>query len=506
MKISINEIFSIGWHSGLIDFKNQSSDFSIEYKSITADSRKAVFGSIFFAFDGIQHPGKNYIPDALKNQISAVFVDQKYESELNEIEKNCNVPFFYSDNFKEMAAKTISLLYQNPSSRIKCIGITGTNGKTTIAWAIYSILKKLNKRPGYIGTIGIELPDESILTSLTTPPVDEMHRLLHLANLQHGDFMVTEASSHGLSQGRLAGISWDIVMFTNLTEDHRDYHKTMDDYYLAKKILFKNWADNYKNSNGAAIINTDDDYGNQLFKWLKTSYPELTTISVGKKSAMVKIISISPSWKGYHTQIEFNGNTYILRSKCIGSFNIYNLTMAFIGLVQLGFHSDEVLHHMENFTGAPGRMEMYHKINGGMILVDYAHTPDALKKSLETLKELQPEKLVVVFGCGGDRDREKRSQMGKIADENADFTILTNDNPRTEKPEMIIDQIKSGISKNNYKVIFDRRQAIEEAIYNLQSNEVLLIAGKGHEDYQILPEGKIKFSDSEVVRETICKI
>lgn len=509
MKITVKEVLACGWHSCF-----PFSDERIVYERVTADSRKTAQGCLFFAFDGIKSPGKNYIPDAIANRAAAVFVDEKYETGLTELEKSCEIPFFYCADFTSRAAATISMLYQNPSAKMRCIGVTGTNGKTTIAWAIYSVLKDLGRKPSYVGTIGIELPDESVAASLTTPPIDEMHRLLHAAYLQNGDFFVAEASSHGLSQGRLAAINWNIAVFTNLTEDHRDYHKTMDDYYSAKKILFECWAKTFQDNihrrentspKGAAVINTDDKYGERLFDWLKTTYSNLPVISVGK-NGMAKIVSISPSWNGYHAMIEFSGRTYNLRSRCIGAFNIYNLTTAFIALLQLGFTSGEILTRLESFTGAPGRMEMHRKPNASMVVVDYAHTPDALKKSLETLRELQPEKIVVIFGCGGDRDRDKRSQMGKIADEYADFTIITNDNPRTENPKKIIDEIKSGIVGKDFKVIFDRRQAIEEAVAKLNTGQVLLIAGKGHEDYQILPEGKIKFSDGEVVREAICKI
>jgi len=515
MQITIQEILALGWRTRLAPSPGQK----IVYEDITADSRKVAPKSVFFAFDGIKSAGKMYIPQAAQNGACAIFTDAKYESQLADMETAFQIPFFYAEAFKEIAPKTMASLYHAPASKMGCIGITGTNGKTTIAWALYSALKRLGRKPSYVGTIGIELPTESSPNPLTTPPLDEMHRLTYVARLQGGDYFISETSSHGLIQGRLDGIDWDIAIFTNLTEDHRDYHKTMEDYYLAKRILFEKWAESargdlHKAVDGAslkkltrtAIINTDDEYGLTLFNWLKTSYPELPVVGIGKNSAAAaKIVSINPAWSGYEACLEFSNATYRLKSKCIGEFNIYNLAMTFAALLALGFDPAQALAALEDFTGAPGRMEMYHKPNGGMILVDYAHTPDALKKALQTLRQLQPTRLVVVFGCGGDRDRGKRSQMGKISEDHADFTFITNDNPRSEDPVEIVAQIASGRSGKNYKIIYDRRRAIEEAVAGLEADEVLLVAGKGHEDYQVLSGATIHFSDGEVVKEALCK-
>ena len=501
MRIQIKQILDLGWHG------NFSAD-EIVYDEVWADSRKIKPGSIFFAFDGLKVAGSSFVGEALEKKAAAIFVDKKYEKEINEISKNSNIPVFYSGNFSEMAGRTISCLYNYPTSNMACIGITGTNGKTTIAWVIYSALKALKKKSAYVGTIGIELPENKISASHTTPPVDEVHRLAYHAREQGGEYFVMETSSHGLAQGRLAGVDWTIAMFTNLTEDHRDYHATMEEYFLSKKILFKQWLDCYKKSGNArfaAIINSDDAYGVRLLEWLKSQDENLPLISVGKNGSL-KISAIRTSWEGYEADLEFKGAKYTLKSKCIGNYNIYNLAMSFACLAQLGFNPPDFLAQLELFQGAPGRMQRFQKTNGSVIFVDYAHTPDALEKSIKTLRELNPGKVLVVFGCGGDRDQAKRSQMGKIADDLADHTIVTNDNPRSEDPEKIVAQITSTMRKNRCQVIYDRREAIFQAVKTLNAGEVLLVAGKGHEDYQILSSGKINFSDAETVEEAIRSI
>lgn len=500
MEISVEKIKSMGWSTN-------SGEGAIQYETVSIDSRTVDAETIFFAYDGLKNPGKSFIVEAAQKGAPAVFVDAKYMHEITEnlSQSARKVRLFFSPDFPSQAGLMISALYDNPSLKMKCIGVTGTNGKTTTAWAIYSILKKLQKKPSYIGTIGIELPGASLTAKLTTPPVDELQKYLYQAASQGGDYAIMETSSHGLKQGRLFGVNFCMGLFTNLTEDHRDYHHSVEDYLNSKKILFervmKFFRDNPDKPCGA-IINVDDPYGREIYDWIKTCDKNFPVTSFGKNGDF-RICSIKPSWNGYAAQIEFEEKKFNLQTRFIGNFNIYNLGMAFAALLQLGFLTEDILPLFDELAVVPGRMEVHQKSNGALVVIDYAHTPDALKKALETLGELKPEKIHVLFGCGGDRDQAKRSEMGKIAEQWADQVILTNDNPRSEDPEKIMQQIESGMKKKNHLVIYDRKEAIRKSLQKIDSGSVLLVAGKGHEDYQILPGGRIHFSDREVIQEAL---
>jgi UDP-N-acetylmuramoyl-L-alanyl-D-glutamate--2,6-diaminopimelate ligase len=492
MQISKSDLETLGWTT-------HSLHNEIIYTDVTADSRQVTPGFIFFAFDGAQKLGKDFIPDVLEKGASAVFTDNKYKPELAESLdlENSHYPVYFSDEFVNQAGKLASVLLGNTSNGIDCIAVTGTNGKTTTAWAIYKILKELGQLPSYIGTIGIELPESSSVAALTTPPLIQVHKILHDAKKQSGKYAVFETSSHGLEQGRLAGVNWKLGLFTNLTEDHRDYHGNMESYFSSKKILFENLLS--QGNDSTAIINVDDSYGKRLYDWMREQNTSFRAVSLGF-SGEFKIVKINTAWNGYSAVLGFNKQTYELKSSLIGNFNIYNLSMAFAALFFLGFTPLEILSQIEKIKGAPGRMEVFRLKSGAIVVVDYAHTPDALKKALETLRELKPSKLSIVFGCGGDRDKAKRPQMGQIAENFADHVVITNDNPRSENSRDIIKEIENGMTKHMHAVIEDRRQAIEETSLKLTAGEVLLIAGKGHEDYQILPEGRIYFSDREIAR------
>ena len=482
-----------------------NADLSIletEITSITCKSNDVIPGAIFVAIDGTINDGHKYINDARKN--GAVFCIGTYsKTEL------ASVPDLIVKNARAILGPASSIMEENPSNKIAIAGVTGTNGKTTITYILNSIYSFTKKKNAIIGTTGIYIDGNKQLASQTTPDAIILQSLFNKLVKENIDAVAMEVSSHALDQYRVLGTNFDAVAFTNLTQDHLDYHLNFENYFNAKAELFNG----VYSKNG--VINIDDKgkYSQQLIEKEKKNGMNLILVSTKNPNADVYIETMSTSLTGSEIQVTYidkdkNIHSQNIKTSLIGSYNIENIAVS-IGLAIFGgLLFEDILNALCQQINIPGRLERILNVKGGFeIFIDYAHTPDALERSIFVLKPLS-NKLITIFGCGGDRDVEKRSIMGKIASENSDFIIITNDNPRSEDPQKIADGILEGISndhKDRTMVILDRYKAIEYALLKATVNDCILIAGKGHENYQEFADGKHDFSDVNSVTEILKK-
>ena len=432
--------------------------------NIKDDSRKIKKGDTFIALN----KGHDYVQDAINNGASKVIV----EKGLYDVE-TIVVP----DTHEYL----VNYLYDNYYDLIKdlkLIGMTGTNGKTTTCFLIYQALNKLNIKTAYIGTIGFYIDEKIKQTNNTTPDILEIYEMLLEAKENNCKYVVMETSSHALDMHRLDKLSFDIGIFSNLTIDHLDYHKTMENYALAKQKLF----DKVKY---LSIVNSDSEYKDYFIKPSTTTY--------GIDSGDYKISSY---------EIDMNGTTFILNdityhTKLIGKHNLYNVLSVIVLLEYLNIGVDKIKEVISLLNPPKGRMDMVKKGNNS-IIIDYAHTPDAVDKIIKTCKELKPNNIITIIGCGGDRDRSKRPIMAKYACD-SDFAIFTTDNPRSEDPNRIISDMLQELDKTNYEIELNREKAIIKGIQKLKNNDILLVLGKGHETYQIIDNVKYDFDDKLIV-------
>ena len=446
----------------------QNTSFSFDVNGLSLNSQTVQKGDLFVALQGNQEHGYDYIEDAISNGCVAVLVDGK--------DVECSVPSIRVDNLKSYLVKLAKNLYPK-ANNIKLIAVTGTNGKTSVCHFISQLATSLNIKNGVIGTLGLTSIDKKTIN--TTPDIFTIYSALQNYINQGMKLVVIEASSHALVQGRLEGLTFIQGIFTNLTQDHLDFHKNMKSYKEAKGKLFN------KNSIEKAIINLDDD-NHSYFLDVSSEIPTETfcnnDFSYFKSNEYGFICKL---------------NNFVFELPLIGNFNLSNALAAYKSIKSLGYEDDNVIPKLTELSPPPGRMQ---KIPRKNIWIDYAHTPDALLNVLKTLKVHYPDyRIRLVFGCGGDRDKTKRQMMGKIASANANSIVITNDNPRSEKPEKICDDILAGIKvENDVQVILDRKKAITSAVQTLGEDEVLLIAGKGHEESQIIGSERLPFSDYEV--------
>jgi UDP-N-acetylmuramoyl-L-alanyl-D-glutamate--2,6-diaminopimelate ligase len=446
----------------------QNTSFSFDVNGLSLNSQTVQKGDLFVALQGNQEHGYDYIEDAISNGCVAVLVDGK--------DVECSVPSIRVDNLKSYLVKLAKNLYPK-ANNIKLIAVTGTNGKTSVCHFISQLATSLNIKNGVIGTLGLTNIDKKTIN--TTPDIFTIYSALQNYINQGMKLVVIEASSHALVQGRLEGLTFIQGIFTNLTQDHLDFHKNMKSYKEAKGKLFN------KNSIEKAIINLDDD-NHSYFLDVSSEIPTETfcnnDFSYFKSNEYGFICKL---------------NNFVFELPLIGNFNLSNALAAYKSIRSLGYEDNNVIPKLTELSPPPGRMQ---KIPRKNIWIDYAHTPDALLNVLKTLKVHYPDyRIRLVFGCGGDRDKTKRQIMGKIASANANSIVITNDNPRSEKPEKICDDILAGIKvENDVQVILDRKKAITSAVQTLGEDEVLLIAGKGHEDIQIIGSERLPFSDYEV--------
>ena len=456
-----------------------------EIKDITEDSRAVTSGSLFFAVTGFSTDGNRFIPDAVRKGAVAVISDNREKA--REYSKKYEIPVIYVENIREKEALIASKFFGEPSKKLRVIGITGTNGKTTTSYILYTVLNRLGRKTAITGTVEYGTPESRKPASRTTPSAIEYNRILKEFLEEGVEFVVSEVSSHGLELHRVSGIRFEGAIFTNLTQDHLDFHGNIYNYFLSKEKLF------FLTEN-VSLVNFDDPSG-KVLSGMRSIFP-CKTITYGKHGK-VKIESVENRSYGSEITLYFEKKKYRIRTNLKGDYNAYNVAAAFGLLVALGFEGEEIKDLFDSIR-VPGRLE---EVKSG-IFVDYAHTPDALEKVLTALSKIKKGKLITVFGCGGDRDREKRPIMGKLAEKLSDRVIITNDNPRSEDPQKIIEDILSGIeNREKVAVIPDRREAIFRALSEKEEDDIVLIAGKGHENYQIIGDKKLEFSDREVVEE-----
>jgi len=460
-------------------------DINIEVKGITKDSRKVDKGYIFFSTD---NSGK-YIEDAARKGAVALVADKEFQGPFK-----CSV--IVTDP-KEALGKAASRFYGLPSEKLNVIGITGTNGKTTTSYLIESILKSDGRKAGLIGTISYRYNGLTLKAENTTPGAGELHSLLNDMHKADIEFVVMEVSSHSLDQKRVEGVNFDTAVFTNLTHDHLDYHGDFEHYRNAKRILFKHYLMQSTKDDKSAILNMDDPYMNEFIPYT----PVKTFCYSLSKNTDAYLTSYGEDIKGLRLECSIMGKTISITSPMIGIFNASNILAAGLFGYSSKIPPEKIIAGIEGLEGVPGRLERVKNTKGVYVFIDYAHTPDALKNVLEVLGRLKQGRLIVVFGCGGDRDTAKRPIMGSIASQLADFSIVTTDNPRGEEPKKIINAILEGFSANSYRVVEDRKEAILEGLEMSNEKDVVLIAGKGHEDYQIIGREVNYFSDREVVEE-----
>jgi UDP-N-acetylmuramoyl-L-alanyl-D-glutamate--2,6-diaminopimelate ligase len=398
---------------------------------------------------------------------------------------------------REALALAAANFYGHPSDGMKVIGVTGTKGKTTTTYLIEEILRASGAVPGLIGTIEYRRPGWKVPAPRTTPEAPDLQALLRDmldAGVTH---CVMEVSSHALEQKRVWGVSYDVAVFTNLSGEHLDYHPSMEGYFEAKKKLF---TLNHKKR--AAVVNMDDPWGQKLVAELP-----MKTVTFGlEPAAIVRAVKPLLTTEGIETQVFFPGGSMRLRSSLVGRHNLSNLLAATAAALALNVAPADIVKGVAALKGVPGRFERVRNARGLQIVVDYAHTDNALEHALQTAREFKPRRLIVVFGAGGDRDREKRERMGRVAARLADWTILTSDNPRSEDPAAIIAAIEGGFAKEAvkaYEIVPDRAKAIARALATANKGDFVLVAGKGHEDYQIFKDRTVHFSDIEVVEETL---
>ncbi len=467
----------------------------VDITGLCSNSKLVAPGNLFIAKKGLTHDGARFIPDAVAAGASAILTDL-YDPFFP------NVVQIIHPDVAEAEALIAKEYYGHPSKRLFLVGITGTNGKTTTSYLIRHLFEKLGERCGLIGTIEWIVGQQVYPSGKTTPDILQNYKLFHEMVSMGCQDCVMEVSSHALEQGRVRSVEFDVAVFTNLTQDHLDYHKTMQDYAAAKSKLFSSLnVEGEKPYAKTAVINADSAYAGQMAAACKTA---VLTYGI-EQPADLNASSIRLTASGMEFEISYLSGKYLFRSSLIGRFNVYNLLAAVgVGLAR-GHEIEEILHFLGTFGKVPGRLERVPNDKGLNIFVDYAHTDDALSNVLTTLREFKKGKLITVFGCGGNRDMAKRPKMGAVAEKFSDLTIITSDNPRNEEPEEIIRHILVGFQNPRYAmVVIDRKEAIQRAIKIAESEDIVLIAGKGHETHQVFSQQTIDFDD-RVIAQSACK-
>lgn len=462
---------------------------------ITQDSREVKAGTLFVCLTGAKTDGHQYIEQACRQGAAAILVER-----LPEV-LPAGVTFLHVSDTRTAMQVLAPHFFDYPSRKLRMIGVTGTNGKTTTTYLLKAILTAAGFQVGVIGTIQNLIGERVVPAKNTTPDVIELQRLLAEMAACGIQYVVMEVSSHALALNRVAGCEFDTAIFTNMTQDHLDFHKTLEDYLAAKAKLFTLVSQPGHKQGKTAVINQDDAAAAQLMA--ETTCP-VVTYGIEQKATL----------QAQEANIQANGTEFVVAGpfgkkqvtlKITGFFNVYNVLGAMGAALAEGIAIEEIIGALKKFESVPGRFELVQVGQPFSVIVDYAHTPDGLENILQTAQQIATERIIVVFGCGGDRDRTKRPIMGRIAVQYGDVVIATSDNPRTEEPESILSEIEVGIragltSDKVYEKIVDRRTAIERAMALAKPDDVVIIAGKGHENYQILRDKTIHFDDKEVAR------
>ncbi|MDJ0625706.1 MAG: UDP-N-acetylmuramoyl-L-alanyl-D-glutamate--2,6-diaminopimelate ligase [Candidatus Caenarcaniphilales bacterium] len=499
-------------------FGSQDKD-TLEIQSLEFDSRKVNRGSAFFCIRGEKADGHEYIQTAFDQGADIVIADELNKSDIEKNFKSRINNIIFVNHVRKALAEAANAFYGDPGQQVNLIGVTGTNGKTTVTHLIAQVVSDcLSDKVGLIGTLGAKIfKDGKCIEFLgegsgrTTPEATELQETIQTLKQKGCKYITMEVSSHALEQGRVHSCNFNMAVFTNLTQDHLDYHVTMEKYFNSKAILFEELL---KGKNPKAIINTDSNWAERLRDRIAPQ-TSIITYGIESSSPKIKAENINSSNKGITATITYNEENEELHLPLNGIFNLYNALSAIGVAVSIDSKKSlslkDILKSLEKAQAAPGRFEVIKKPSESLptCIVDYAHTPDGLENVLKTAKQIVPKggKLVSVFGCGGDRDPTKRPIMGKISSNYANISIVTSDNPRTEDPNQIIADILTGIEILDYvEVEVDRATAIERAITESSGLDIVVIAGKGHEDYQIFPDKTIHFLDSEEVEKAYSKM
>lgn len=460
---------------------------SLEVSELVFDSRKVTENSLYIAIRGTVVDGHSFIAASVEKGAKAIVCEEFPEHQ------DENVTYVKVKDSSRALWHLASNFYGNPSEKLKLIGVTGTNGKTSVSTLLFDVFKNLGYDSALLSTVEIRIADQVIPATHTTPDIITINKILAQAVEEGCEFAFMEVSSHGIAQNRIEGLHFKIAGFTNLTHDHLDYHKTFDEYLKTKKRFFDEL-----DHTAIAITNVDDKNGNVMLQNTKAS----------KKSYAMKTMA---DYHGRLLEADFNGMLLNFNGKefwttLTGKFNVYNLLLVFGIASELGFEQEEILQAISQLKRVSGRFETFKSDGGIFFIVDYAHTPDALENILDSINDIRTknERLITVFGCGGDRDHAKRPEMGNIATKKSTLAILTSDNPRTEDPAAIIKEIEAGVEPQNfskYTSIPDRKEAIKMAIKFAEPKDIVLVAGKGHENYQEINEVKHHFDDKETINE-----
>ena len=476
-----------------ISYKVLAGELDVDIKGIEYDSRKVNDSSLFVAIKGYDTDGHLYIKEALAKGAKVIVLENEAF-----VEDYQDVVFIKVDNSRRTLGLLSSIFFGEPSKKLIVVGVTGTNGKTSITYLLKSILQEAGYKTGIIGTIENQIGEKVYESNVTTPESRYLQELLHEMVMAECQYCLMEASSHALFLDRVAGIQFKAGIFTNLTQDHLDFHQDLDEYLEAKKLLFK-----LVEVDGFSIINIDDPVAKSVIEIAKG---EVTTY--GLKN--------DPDYKATEINLKLEGTEYLLQTKIdkekinlklIGEFSIYNSLAAIAAADKLGIAMETIRAGIKKVK-VNGRFEVVNGISDFAVVVDYAHTPDGLANVLSTARKITKGRVICVFGCGGDRDKKKRPIMGRVAGELSDIVIITSDNPRTEEPNSIIDMIEAGVKERTkeYLKIENRKAAIEKGINIARKDDIIVIAGKGHEDYQIIGKIKYHFSDREVAEEYLRSI
>lgn len=472
-----------------------SGPLDCEVVALAADSRKVVPGSLFVAVRGVAADGHAHIGAALAAGAVAIVAERAPD------ELPAGVTWVHVSDTRRALGRLASEFFGRPSEALKVVGVTGTNGKTTTTFLLHAIMKRALHRAGLLGTIRIDDGESIQDATHTTPSAEALQGLLRRM-LDHGCRAVAmEVSSHGIDQQRSEAVAFDVAVFTNLSQDHLDYHGTMDRYFEAKLGLFEQLVSTPRNKKPVAVVNLDDAYGRQVAERLDGRLA-LVKYGLGVHSDF-RANNIRQTAKGTEFELSAKGRSFLVRSPLIGRFNVYNALAALAAAQAVGISIRDAVAALAEAPQVPGRMENVGTRDGVTVFVDYAHTPDALDNACRTLRELEPTRLITVFGCGGDRDRGKRPLMAAAAARHSDACLITSDNPRSEQPEAILREIEAGIGRVPSRTVADRREAIRLAIHAAEPGDIVLIAGKGHETYQDFGSHRSHFDDREEARRAL---
>ncbi len=468
----------------------------IEIEDLAVDSRAVKAGSLFIALKGVERDGHDFISEALQKQARALVLEQVPFPDT--VKNYASTTFVRVSDSRAALAHLAPYFFENPAEDLCLIGITGTNGKTTTAYLIDALLRQNGLQTSLLSTITYRLGDEEYPAKNTTPGLLDLHRLFSKMRSRGLSHVCMEVSSHALTQGRVAGLRFQTAVFSNLTEEHLDYHKTMEDYYRAKKGLFEQCV-------GRAIINGDDPWGKRLAAEL--SCPAWVYGLEGKCD--IYPLDFTSGKAGIEMQVQSPLGRIAVRSPLVGRHNMYNLLAALSAGLSLGLSSEVITAGLASMTSIPGRFEQIDEGQDFTVIVDYAHTADALSRLLSAVAGLAHKRIITLFGCGGDRDRGKRPKMAQAAAEWSHKMILTSDNPRGEKPEAILEEVETGFRPKadgtgvDYEKIVDRQEAIGRAIDLAESGDVVVIAGKGHEGDQQIGNKRLPFDDRAEARSAL---